>query len=438
MIKNLQDIDRLFIEFLDNYKEEPPENIWQEIENDLNRKDTEKYKTKYRSLRKTFICMMLICASLLAGDVLQLNINNSVRNEVNSISSINKKKLKIIDPNIIKKYKPTGEGVKENLTSILKVTNEKIKQSNLNSISFSDLLNSFDESKRGLFIRPQPIFINTNHDNNPGFISSNSLKNSIVINEIRKQSQGKTKENGAIRKHPFYIIPFISLDHITQRLQVEYEYNNEDKSDYVKREKPDMSNTVGLLFEYGLSNKIAIQSGILSSNSFTSISPTVVRAYQDVSGSYKFKLATTYGLAEIKKTGIPLPQNGDSILLNSAMLQLKYISIPLLLKVNLKPGKLNINSTAGVAINRITSDKAEVNYRTSNILEKETIEKIEGLKNTFFTIIAGAEATYPISKKISVGINPVIRYAITPVNKGTPIKTYPVSICIGAELRVKL
>ena len=62
----------------------------------------------------------------------------------------------------------------------------------------------------------------------------------------------------------------------------------------------------------------------------------------------------------------------------------------------------------------------------------------EGLKNTFFTLVVGAEASYSINKRIGVGINPVIRYAITPINKGTPIKTYPISLGIAATVRVKL
>jgi hypothetical protein len=257
-----------------------------------------------------------------------------------------------------------------------------------------------------------------------------------VFNNFQNQSATVLKQNKIKQEHPFYIIPFFSLDYISRRLQVQYKYDNLNESDFTKREKPDMSYTLGLLSEYGLSDKLSIQSGLLLSNSFTSISSTVVRALQDNSGSYKFKLATTYGLAEIKEAGVP--QSGDSILLKSALLHLQYISVPLLVKVNLKPGKLQINGTAGVGLNKIIGDKAEIEYATATISEYETVEKIEGIKNIFFTAIAGAEATYSLKKNFSVGIDPVIRYAITPVNKGTPVKTYPISVGIGATVRVKL
>ena len=43
MNKNLQDIDHLFLRVLKDYKEDPPENIWQQIDNDLNRIDAVSY-----------------------------------------------------------------------------------------------------------------------------------------------------------------------------------------------------------------------------------------------------------------------------------------------------------------------------------------------------------------------------------------------------------
>jgi len=52
--------------------------------------------------------------------------------------------------------------------------------------------------------------------------------------------------------------------------------------------------------------------------------------------------------------------------------------------------------------------------------------------------VAGAEINYPLTKNISAAFDPVVRYSITPVNKGTPVKTYPVFIGAGASLRIRL
>src|SRR3954469_16618464 len=98
MKKNLQDIDFIFNQSLKDYEEEPPEYTWQEIENHLNRKDAEQYRARYQSLQKTFICAMFVCASLVAGDIIQFSINNPVRYKVDKFSSVDKKNLKKINP----------------------------------------------------------------------------------------------------------------------------------------------------------------------------------------------------------------------------------------------------------------------------------------------------------------------------------------------------
>ena len=91
--------------------------------------------------------------------------------------------------------------------------------------------------------------------------------------------------------------------------------------------------TVGLLAEYRLSKKYSLQAGISLSNSFTSIDSTVVRAMPDNAGTYRFKLATTYGLAEIRRKLIN-PQSGDSIRLDDASLHLQYLTIPVTTKIS--------------------------------------------------------------------------------------------------------
>src|SRR2546421_1594269 len=90
MNKNLQDIDSLFNQSIKDYEEEPPEHIWEEIENDLNRKDSENYKTKYRSLRRILSCVILMCVCFFLSDVLQFALHNSGRNEPGNIPSSNK------------------------------------------------------------------------------------------------------------------------------------------------------------------------------------------------------------------------------------------------------------------------------------------------------------------------------------------------------------
>ncbi len=350
MNKNLQNIDKLFIQFLENYKEEPPENAWNAIENELNRRDAIIYKSKYTLLRRIF--------------------------------------------------------------PLLPFTNDSNQRLSATSV----------------LTRINPVLMDS-------FMNAplKDLKQSILL---ENQTASNIKKEQTKPTHPFYISPYFSFDHITGRVRKVYKYD--DLQPAAKRESLDISYTAGIHFEYGLSGKASLQSGLLFSSSFTSISPAIVKALQDNWGSYKFRLATNYGFAEIKQSGFTTPQSGDSIVVSDGFLNIQSVSIPMLLKVNVKAGRLNINGMGGGAINRITRDMAEIEYTAANTLENETIVKIDGLKNTYFTLIAGAEATYSVNKRISVGINPVIRYGITSVNKGTPVKTYPINMGIGASIKLKL
>jgi hypothetical protein len=91
-----------------------------------------------------------------------------------------------------------------------------------------------------------------------------------------------------------------------------------------------------------------------------------------------------------------------------------------------------------MGVNRLINEKMEVEYVSNTNTETEVIEKIEGLKKTFITVIAGAEAGCNINKRISIGISPTIRYSLTPVNEGTPVKTFPITISTAALLKIKM
>jgi len=438
MKKNLQKIDHIFFKALDNYGEEPDEKIWSWIENDLNRKDLEIYKARYRFVRRSIVIAILTTACLFVTEIVQLiNPYYGAKNEITNLSPSKKRILEMVNTGVAKNHTGiSNQEINADLSHSLNLYTKEEKEIINYQIFDHNSIGNKIEFKSLSFTYNVPI-TNLIGGNLSGASAPSSLAEKFsLVNDTQNLSSVKSGQSKTRSKHPFYLIPFGSLDHVSSKLEDEFEFNNENASDFARREKPDMSYTIGLLFEYGFSKTLSIQSGLSISNSFTSISPTVIKAFKDNSGQYKFKLATTYGLAEIKKTGIP--QNDDSILLNGASLHLQYFSIPVIMKINLKSGKLNINATTGVALNKIIGDNAELNYSTTASNEIETIEKIEGLKNTFFSIVAGAEANYSINRNTGVSISPILRYAVTPVNQGTPVKTYPIIFGVGAAVHIKL
>ncbi len=451
MDKNLHEIDQLFLDTLENYEEDPSEDVWTTIENDLNRTDVVKYKTKYKFLLRGVVCVSLLLISLWLNDIIQTHTYNAKRNnygianfKANQSSKENNKSKKrngnntFNDVYITKPAENNLHASKSNDSkSEIEKAGDKIFQQNKfynhNQIQQLDDILVFNKRNKFLLQQNSPS-INNDPKKWLPFSEHASAKNPMPGEQSNKQKRQLPQLKS---KHNFYIIPFFSYDIIKERLHEQYKYDNQDQLAVAKREKPDASYTLGLLAEHRLSKKYSMQAGISLSNSFTSISSTVIRAIPDNSGTYKFKLATTYGLAEIKKTGIN-PQNGDSIRLKDASLQLQYVSVPVTVKYEIKHGNFNISGLAGLGINRIVNEKMEVEYASNTNAETEVVEKIEGLKKTFITLIAGGEASYTVNKRMSVGVSPAIRYSVTPVNEGTPIKTFPVSISTAAFVKIKL
>src|SRR5204862_1601531 len=115
-----------------------------------------------------------------------------------------------------------------------------------------------------------PVTINLGAGSYISVVSPGSLKKNAGLINFQDQSASTLKQSKKERTHRFSIIPFFSIDHISARLQEQYEYGDQDESDYTKREKPDMSYTLGLLAEYQLSNSLSLQSGFSLSNTSTS------------------------------------------------------------------------------------------------------------------------------------------------------------------------
>lgn len=438
MNKNIHDIDNYFKEQLQQYEEEPPSSIWGKIDNDLNRAEAAFYKRKYVALRKSLMLAACMLCSLFVVDVLQKeNIHfPGVYSETKHEPAHPLLGNPSLDVNNIINPPVTATEEEAAFTG----SEGKSSQNAFQDISFSDYKTSrnVDTVESLTITRKIEMGLADNFSTSQNLAElitdeHRFVKSTANTNELSDPTHTKNKNN----THSFYLVPFISLDHLSGRFEQEYEYGDQDEHDVTKREKADLSNTVGILAEYAISRKISLQSGILLTTTFTSIASTEIRALQDNSGNYKFKLATSYGLAEITKTGTN-PRTGDSILLNGATLRLQYFSFPVTAKYLIKQGKINIAADAGLALNQITGDRIEADYGNSNNREIETINKIEGLKKTFFSLNLGADFSYQINNKIAVGINPLVRYAMSAVNQGTPVKTYPVNIGLAALAKIKL
>ncbi len=428
MNKNLlHKTDKFFLDRLKDYVEAPGEHVWGAIEKRLSEKETNKPAISRLTVLSVSV-LIVLCLSL---PFLLVDTTFTQHHYYYPEKKINKQET-IADNNAYDHTLNKSPAPIEKLNSRAAIASENDQNKHV--------MNSPVEKK---FIVASITPLNS--------LNSQVAYNTMQRNNFHEMQLLSTDDNGKNKivankpastiiqlpeKHVFSIMPFFSIDHISGRFIEQYEFDNLTIKDYSKREKPDMSYTAGILGSYRLNEKFSISSGLSFSSSMLSITSTAVNALRDAEGKYKFKLATSYGLAEISQSGIQ-PIAGDSLLVSGATMQFNYISFPVLVNYNITAGKLKLAIHGGLALNTMISEKMEVNYNVQNNEEAETINTIEGIKSVFFTLNTGVEARYSLNHKTDVSISPELRYGINAINKGMPIKTYPVNYGLSFNFYLK-
>ncbi|MBV9963088.1 MAG: outer membrane beta-barrel protein [Parafilimonas sp.] len=436
MDKNLPDnIDKFFLDNLQDFGEEPINDIWTEIDKRL---------PEQQQKEKSFAWKMLglSTAAVLIGLLLPFILNDVFLHP----KKYNEKYVGNKTDHLIVKPDKSVSNHDHLTTGGFKNFFSRKFENNIDGIRSLDNVSNifhkhFFKNADSIAIVSNLFFPDISRLNqfDP---STNKLRESVVNDDIASFNQNPSNTTSnvislSINKQKVEVIPFFSVDHISGRFIEQYEFDHEDKNDYNNREKPDMSFTGGLLVAYKINKKLALTSGVSVSKSAVAISSTAVNALKDANGVYKFKLATSYGFAEISKTGVT-PTAGDSLFVSNGMMQLNYISFPVLLNYNFGSKKMNWSVHAGIALNKVMSDKVQVEYTINNNDDNETVNKIEGVKRIFFTLNTGVEAKYSITRSIALGLSPELRYGINSINKGTPVKTYPINYGLAANIHINL
>ena len=261
---------------------------------------------------------------------------------------------------------------------------------------------------------------------------SDSTKGAIVNTNIQQ------KKPGSDFKTYWELTALATRELARYNLENDISDNNsnqqDEKTQIEQRENHEPSFSVGLLASYEFKKYWALQTGLIYSNTAIVIDPQKIYATAENNGNVAYKYNLSSGYAFVKPNfGLP-PSVGDSISTSQAQHNLKYFSIPIILKYKLTNKRLSIAPGIGLSANFLTS--ATIQTEVEDALNKEavTISKLDGTKLFYAGVIANADIQYKISSKFSLNMIPSFRYAITPVTKNNIVKTYPYSFGLGAGI----
>lgn len=272
--------------------------------------------------------------------------------------------------------------------------------------------------------------------------SINSLKSKIVVgSNVGNKSKNEINEKkyNEVKASALSIMPFYSPDIAWYRLQNDnLNYQSSNAGEFETKEKHEFSSTYGLLLDYNLNKHWTLQTGITLSNINISINPETLYAQPDNTGSIKYRINTSSGYGFVLPSFSSNPVIGDSLYAISSIHSLQYIGVPIAVTYHFTFGKFKLNVVEGIAANLLSESKLETNLENGSQNSIESTNKIQGLKNIYFSGLTGLNVDLRITKRTGISITPTIRYALNSINKNTLVKSYPMSFGSVVGLKIGL
>jgi hypothetical protein len=491
MNDDLHDIDDLFRNGLEGHEEDVPSAVWQAVSNDLDKKQASYYKQKYRRLKRAAWLLLLLCVSGGAYVVFHTVHDNkptvmkeqpeahapaaplSVGKEQNK--TVDEKKAGRVDEPVTQEEDLTVENNSTVNESVISLRKQQTKAGTSDPKEYASVNKDFvfrssstlgNKQDNHSFLLEKSVSqknrLNSNRDNpeqpssfaapekflldfspfpvkefklpvtNPEPLTGMPL---FILPQQKKGSALKTKSTHGFSLSAF-AAPNISFDRLEDDDHLAGPGRN--RGDAHRYEQENISFSGGLLLNYELTKNLSLQSGVSVLSSSTSIAPKTVYAEADNNGHTHYELHCSSGYVYISpKTGVQ-PAAGDSAITSGTTSKLTYVSIPAAISYRIPAGRFSLLPTIGFGVNILTSGKAKTNLSNGTSDEGTTTTSISGLKPSYVDGHLGFGIEYGLNQKLSIGIRPNARLALTPINRETPVKSYQNFLSVEAGVRVRL
>ncbi len=457
MKKGVNHIDEVFREGLKNFSQSAPEGVWDSI------------KKKINTNRNHFFTFYKMAAAVIAfvalGSMyLYLSNNNSknsneilveskqdipVKEENSAIKGLQEEKLieiivendnqyiaeaaeKEVEPEIIT---DKGENVSEDI-----IVETYIAENRSDNFVRLEGINVNIKTKE---INPQIIYVEPKTPT-PDLYLIPDIYTSLALNDV-EEDEGKKNKNKWIVGGEFS--PLYSYRHLAGGSSNEKNYYNEVES-------PIMSYTGGLNVQYKAMDRLVVQAGVYYSTMGQSIDHMSVYSnsvYDQVAEEYRGRYInpyllqnssgdiffnTPYVIVDDKLSRID-NLNDNKMTANVAdpmfsdigakiQQNYRYIEVPVVVRYKLIDKLIDFNVVGGIGANFLIGNDVYLLHADN----KELIGETEGLNKVNYSGCFGFGIDYPIMKRISLRLEPSIRYYINPISNSSSVDSHPYSFGI--------
>lgn len=449
MARDLHNIEDLFRSALSDNDQMPSAKVWNALDSRLDKDIVADIKTKYKTWKRLSLLLLLL---LIVLGIYELNLTNTKLVKLNELKRIKEtvsndgsntalSKLHTNKPgNFLEDIQSLNAGGHFPVTDTSKNNSNKIITSEL-IIDNPSFTRHNNYSYEALILPRQLDFLLPEMTSDA--MEGEKIPETVAVMKKTPFFAGSVATSSPKREPEqlkrFSIAAFFSPDRASYRLEKGDLSTSQFNADRIKQsEQHEFSSTSGILVDYRLNSRWSLQSGITFSNTNISIEPQILYAEKNNTGDVKYQINFSSGSVFTLPTFQRSPVVGDSIYASAAVHKLRYVGIPVALEYRLTKGKLSLEVMAGAGINILTKGKLETELQQGTNNEIDILDNIQGLKSIYINGLTGLGANYTVTKRISLTVMPTARFALTPINKGSVVKTYPSTVGVAIGLKIKL
>jgi Outer membrane protein beta-barrel domain len=421
-------VDQLFNDALQEFKDDPSEQVWNKIEDKL---DEEDRKIVYFSYGwKKYVAVAILLAGGLGVLLKIYNKKQAIFTRESAMrSEADKKAILSQKINIPDRNHEYSRGI---LLGIRIVTKRE-PQGNLRQKKKLPVI--FTQLTHGI-ANFESLESNINLIHKVSIQTVESHLQLISINPGTLVLKGKKDERLIIiypkkrLKDRLSVTPYFSQEFAGYSL-TDNDLTGVNGQEIEERERNVFSASVGFYINYKINKRWILQSGISYSWSKSNIDSGTSYAVVDNHGNIQYKLNTISGYGYLKPTSLTQPNVGDSVYTAKSYSQLHYLTIPLVISYRIPLRRFSLLIGAGASFNVLTGSEIETKTYGHGDPEKEYSVNMLGLKKVNYGMLVKLDMEYRINSNLGVNIIPCFKNTLSPINLESAITAYPYNFGIG-------
>ncbi len=439
MDENLHNkVDQLFQDGLDKFKSDPPDEVWNKIEEALDGEDRKSGWLIFAWKRYAVAAVMLLVGLGIAFIIYsprQTSLNHgavlrgSAAGESGIVpESFNNSNQKInhevfISKGLDTKEKNPASYKSENAPTVDILSEHNIEAENrLQADPDFNPLHLF--STPPVESHPQSLSITA------PLIPVNDRKDQLEVKgSLISLNHPKTRFRDRLSLTPYFSKEFAGYSVVDNN-----DIPGPNGQEVEEHERNVFSASVGLYVNLKISKRWVLQSGLSYSWSNSNIDSAISYAVKDNHGDVQYKLNTISGYGYLRPVSLVQPNIGDSVSTAKSYSQLHYLTIPLIISWRVPMKRFSLLIGAGASFNVLTSAEIETKTYGNGVPEKEYEVNMMGLKKINYGIMVKFDLEYRLNSNFSVNIIPCFKNTLTPINLETAVAAYPYNFGIGAGI----